>query len=166
MATMSFFSSEHLLWVLDFCPTKTAELMENIFWPGWSLSINRGDPVDFTWAQWTSPSCCRYWVHHNSMCRLVLNPFSPLGDPTELGWHHRKNSWKQNPKNIQCLFPRPGKAEPFKGTLEDFKWVVKMLEVFEERTEQTLTLLWANTKILLGFGAASLEPGKNDSCNT
>lgn len=69
-------------------------------------------------------------------------------------------------KDVQCLFQHPGKAEPFKGTLEDFKWVVKMLEVFEEGTEQTLTLLWANTEILLGFGAACLEPGKNDSCNT
>lgn len=114
MAMMSFFSSEHLLWVLDFCPTQTAELLENIFWPGWSLSINRGDPVDFTWAQWTSPSCCRYWVHHNSMCRLVLNPFSPLGDPTELGWHHRKTELKESQRTSSVCFHAQGKQNPSK----------------------------------------------------
>lgn len=165
MTTMSFLSSEHLLWGLDFCPTQRAELQENIFQRGWSLTTNRGDSVDFPWAQWTFPSCCKYWAHHNSVCKLVLHPFSPLGIPQSWDGTAGKAAEKSH-KEVQCLFQHQGKAKPFKGTLEDFKWVVKTLEVFEERTEQTLTLLWANTKILLGFGAACLEPGKNDSCNT
>lgn len=85
----------------------------SISWAGWSWTIIRGDSVDFTWAQWTSPSCCKHRAHHNSICKLVLNPFSPLGTPQS--WDGTAGTPpEKSHKDVQCLFQQPGKAEPFK----------------------------------------------------
>lgn len=84
------------------------------WWPGWSLTIIRGDSVDFTWAQWISPSCCKYWVCHTSMCKLLLNPFSLLGIPQSWGGTTGKPPGKSH-KHVQWFFfNTQGKQNPSK----------------------------------------------------
>lgn len=103
MAMMSFLS-EHLLWVLDFCPTHRAELLEDILWPGRSLTINRGDSAKFSWVQWIFPQLLQI-----SMCKLVLNPSFPLGIPQSWDGTTGKSAEKSH-QDVQCLFPEESRT--------------------------------------------------------
>lgn len=95
-ATMPFISPECLLWILAFCSTAAAGLLENSLWPVWSLTVNSGYAANLSRIQHILPTCCKYRACRNLMCKLVPNPFSPVRNPAALGRRGSKTGQKES----------------------------------------------------------------------
>lgn len=102
-ATMPFVSRENLLWILTFCTAAEAELLENILWPVWSLTIDNGYVADLTGIQRILPHCCNYQACRNLMHKLVPNPFLPVKNPPELEWHSSKTVQRESQRPLPFL---------------------------------------------------------------